>query len=236
MRRTLRYAGAVRRRKLALLTLIFFALMTFIITWRWTSTVLPQVVPYEELNFPKIRTTCPLFRDRIVHFDLKGMPPKVDYFRQLFPFLRKLNATGILMEYEDMFPYTGELSVLARNDSYTIQDIHEICQIAKANKLELIPLIPTFGNMEFVLKHKKFSHMREKKDPSTICPSNAESAELISKMLRQVHRVHSKVLHLKTVHIGMNLATYGKDSRCKERIIYDLYGNYERLRLEHLSK
>uniref|UniRef100_A0A1I7Y4A1 DUF362 domain-containing protein n=1 Tax=Steinernema glaseri TaxID=37863 RepID=A0A1I7Y4A1_9BILA len=34
----------------------------------------------------------------------------------------------------------------------------------------------------------------------------------------------------------MNLATYGKDSRCKERIIYDLYGNYERLRLEHLSK
>ncbi|KAK0401893.1 hypothetical protein QR680_016033 [Steinernema hermaphroditum] len=176
-------------------------------------------------------------RLRIVHFDLKGAPPRVAYYRKIFPVLRRLNATGILMEYEDMFPYSGELSVLARNDSYTVEEIYEICQLAKEHKLELIPLIPTFGSVEFLLKHKKFSHLKEKKDPSTVCPSSEESVELIKKMIKQIYRVHSKVSKLKSIHIGMNdPPRVGVDNRCKKRLVYELDWNVETLKLEHLTK
>ncbi|PIO57584.1 hypothetical protein TELCIR_20998 [Teladorsagia circumcincta] len=45
----------------------------------------------------------------IVHFDLKGAPPKIQYFLELLELVAKSGATGILIEWEDMFPWSGEL-------------------------------------------------------------------------------------------------------------------------------
>lgn len=42
---------------------------------------------------------------RFVHLDLKGAPPKISYFRQIFPLLKEAGANGILLEYEDMFSF-----------------------------------------------------------------------------------------------------------------------------------
>jgi hexosaminidase len=55
---------------------------------------------------------------RLVHLDLKGAPPKISYYEELFPILYKWGATGLLIEYEDMFPYWGELEELACKDAY----------------------------------------------------------------------------------------------------------------------
>lgn len=77
---------------------------------------------------------------KLVHLDLKGAPPRIDYLHkvialltylflicmlnarglsdmtvpslQLIGLFSGLGADGILVEYEDMFPYEGELKVL----------------------------------------------------------------------------------------------------------------------------
>lgn len=36
-------------------------------------------------------------KKRIVHFDLKGAPPLVGYFKRMFPLIKNMGATGILM-------------------------------------------------------------------------------------------------------------------------------------------
>ncbi|ETN86214.1 hypothetical protein NECAME_01342 [Necator americanus] len=101
------------------------------------------------------------FAQAIVHLDLKGAPPLMSVYEWFFPLLRKLNVHGVLMEYEDMFPYTESLAQIKRSDHYTEEDIARINQLATDNSLELIPLVQTFGHMEFILKHSTFVDLRE---------------------------------------------------------------------------
>ena len=45
-------------------------------------------------------------------------------FLQIFPLMRKWGATGLLIEYEDMFPYWGPLSEISSEHTYRY--IHSI--------------------------------------------------------------------------------------------------------------
>lgn len=97
--------------------------------------------------------------ERIVHLDLKGAPPTLTYFRQLFPLLYALNVTGVLIEYEDVFPYSEKFTHAI--NTYTKEDIRVLLKLAKKSKIKVIPLVQTFGHLEFVLKVYKFFHLRE---------------------------------------------------------------------------
>jgi hexosaminidase len=104
----------------------------------------------------------PFKGNRIVHLDLKGAPPRVSYYEEFFPLIRALGATGILMEYEDMFPFSGpQLQDLPAYNAYSKSDIKHILQLATNNGLEIIPLIQTFGHLEFLLKLQKYTELRE---------------------------------------------------------------------------
>uniref|UniRef100_A0A2K6QAT0 Hexosaminidase D n=1 Tax=Rhinopithecus roxellana TaxID=61622 RepID=A0A2K6QAT0_RHIRO len=88
------------------------------------------------------------FKMRLVHLDLKGAPPKVSYLSEIFPLFRALGANGLLIEYEDMFPYEGSLRLLRAKYAYSPSEIKEILHLAGLNELEVIPLVQTFGHME----------------------------------------------------------------------------------------
>ncbi|XP_066914042.1 hexosaminidase D-like [Clytia hemisphaerica] len=137
---------------------------------------------------------------KLIHMDLKGAPPKVEYFLEVMEISQKFGATGLLIEYEDMFPWSGDLKMVARKNAYTQEQLKNILNKAAELKLEIVPLIQTFGHLEFVLKHKEFATLRAKKDVTTsICPLNNQSLPLIKKMLDQVVDFHQ---NLKWIHLG----------------------------------
>ena len=90
--------------------------------------------------------------ERIVHIDLKGALPKVAYFKELFKMLKEFGATGILIEYEDVFPFTGRLKEAVSGNAYSLSDIEYIKKQAVTNGLYIIPLIQTYGHLEWILK------------------------------------------------------------------------------------
>ncbi|GLH02851.1 Hexosaminidase domain-containing protein [Gryllus bimaculatus] len=167
----------------------------------------------ERNNFMEQHNSVMFRGHRVVHLDLKGAPPRVAYYDELFPLLRSLGATGILIEYEDMFPYSDGLKDLAAHNAYTKADIKHILKVANENELEIIPLIQTFGHLEFVLKLEKFSNLREvPKYPQVVCPSNNDTFPVLAMMINQIMKLHP---HIKHLHIGCDEVYYlGNCIRC----------------------
>ncbi|KFB51952.1 hypothetical protein ZHAS_00020120 [Anopheles sinensis] len=177
---------------------------------------------------------------RLVHFDLKGAPPKMAYLRRLLPILKTLGATGILLEYEDMFPYGGQLAPLAARNAYTRDEILELLKAAFALGLNVIPLVQTFGHLEFALKLKDFAHLREVGDsPQALCPSYNASLVFLEALLEQVIEYHTptaneNLLHkedigrltpkLTHIHIGCDEVYHlAECPRCRHRLRDQLF-------------
>ncbi|XP_008945143.1 PREDICTED: hexosaminidase D-like, partial [Merops nubicus] len=137
---------------------------------------------------------------RLVHLDLKGAAPRVSYLEQVFPLLSQLGANGILIEYEDMFPFKGELEILKSPYAYSEEDIERIQQLAELHKLEVVPLVQTFGHVEFILKHEKYQHLREvERFPNSFNPHVPETLALLKSILSQVMEKHRRSTW---IHIG----------------------------------
>uniref|UniRef100_A0A6Q2XZF2 beta-N-acetylhexosaminidase n=1 Tax=Esox lucius TaxID=8010 RepID=A0A6Q2XZF2_ESOLU len=153
---------------------------------------------------------------KLVHLDLKGAPPRIDYLHKLIGIFAGLGADGLLVEYEDMFPYEGELKVLqaTQHSPYSREEVLSIQEVAKSHGLEVIPLVQTFGHLEFVLKHKSLWGLREVPHClGTLNPHREEGVRLVQEMLRQVVELHPGST---SVHIGADevyLLGEGEESR-----------------------
>uniref|UniRef100_A0A146KRY0 beta-N-acetylhexosaminidase n=1 Tax=Lygus hesperus TaxID=30085 RepID=A0A146KRY0_LYGHE len=158
---------------------------------------------------------------RLVHLDLKRAPLRVDYLEKLFPLMKEWGATGLLIEWEDTFPYFGELTVIGSANSesgaYSEDDVDRILQLADSNDLMVVPLVQTFGHLEFVLRHDKYAYLREvSKYPSSICPSHPDTMMLITNMVDQVMGKVSKPIQY--FHIGADEVWHlGMCSSCSEQ-------------------
>ncbi|NXN95440.1 HEXDC Hexosaminidase, partial [Rhinopomastus cyanomelas] len=158
---------------------------------------------------------------RLVHLDLKGAAPRVSYLEQLFPLLSQLGANGLLIEYEDMFPYKGDLEILRSPYAYSEEDIERIQQLAELHKLEVVPLVQTFGHVEFILKHERYQHLREvERFPNSFNPHAPDTVVLLKSILAQVMEKHrrSSWIHIgadEVFHLGEGLDSKNWMSRNK---------------------
>ncbi|XP_026869141.2 hexosaminidase D [Electrophorus electricus] len=173
---------------------------------------------------------------KLVHLDLKGAPPRMNYLREIINLFADLGANGILIEYEDMFPYEGELKILQSNSHppYSREEIISIQDIAYSRGLEIIPLVQTFGHLEFVLKHSIFRKLREVSHClGTLNPHIKQGVTLVMEMLHQVMELHPKSTAL---HIGADeVYMLGQGEQSKEWLTNPGY-NIHKLFLSYITK
>ncbi|CAF1273626.1 unnamed protein product [Rotaria magnacalcarata] len=164
---------------------------------------IPEYHSIEQIPYPVINTKN---LERFVHLDLKGAAPKLDYYQKLFPFLKRLGATGLLIEYEDMFPFVNHLAIIKHGLAYSKHDIQLILQLADMNGLKIMPLLQVYGHLEYVLKLKEFMHLREdKRYPQVITPCLEESYKLIFEMIDQMLSLHPFISYF---HMGCDEVYY----------------------------
>ncbi|VVC86586.1 unnamed protein product [Leptidea sinapis] len=144
--------------------------------------------------------------ERIIHFDFKGAPLKISYLEKVLNCIKTWGATGILIEWEDTFPYKSELVNFGSikgcggDGMYTLKEVQHIMKFAKTIGLEVIQLVQTIGHMEFVLKHPQCANLRESvKSPSVVCPSKPDSFKLVCSLVQQTLDAQPDA---KYIHIG----------------------------------
>ena len=92
-----------------------------------------------------------------------------------------------------MFPFEGMLKDVAAVNHYNKSDIYNILIKSKELGLEVIPLVQTFGHMEFILKHGQFAHLRDNSEmPESICPCHEQTMKLIGLYIDQVQSNSNK--------------------------------------------
>lgn len=136
-----------------------------------------------------------------------------------------------------MFPWTGILEPVKSPSSYSLSEIQQFLHQATALELEVIPLVQTFGHLEYVLKIEKFRHLREiDQFPAAICPSRNESFELVSQIIDQVMALHTSNTGLdghlppKWLHIGADeVFQIGHCQLCQLK-------DREQIYLDHISR
>nr|XP_046232548.1 hexosaminidase D [Scatophagus argus]XP_046232549.1 hexosaminidase D [Scatophagus argus] len=173
---------------------------------------------------------------KLVHLDLKGAPPRVEYLHKLIELFSELGVNGLLVEYEDMFPYEGELKLLqaTTHPAYSHEEVLSVQEFAKSKGIEVIPLVQTFGHMEFVLKHQPMWGLREVPYcVGTLNPHKEEGVRLVMEMVRQVVKLHPG---LSTLHIGADeVYILGEGKESKQWL--DSRGRtVEQLFLSHVTK
>nr|XP_026653482.1 hexosaminidase D isoform X2 [Zonotrichia albicollis] len=170
---------------------------------------------------------------RLVHLDLKGAAPRAQYLEQVLPLLRALGATGLLLEYEDTFPYTGPLEVLQAPHAYSPEELQALLSWARAQGLDVVPLVQSFGHMEFVLKHRQFAHLREVKElPNALNPHKEESLALVKAMIDQVMALHQD---LQWFHIGCDEVYYLGEGEESKQWLQQQNNTPQKLCLSHIK-
>lgn len=132
-----------------------------------------------------------------------------------------------------MFPFTEPISEISANNKYSKTEIADIIALCKKLDLELIPLIQTFGHLEFSLKLSKFRFLREiDRFPTAVCPSKTDSFDkLIKHIVDQVISFHKESGHdLKYIHIGCDEVFHiGNCDLCRGK-------DHDELFLKHVQK
>ncbi|VDK85691.1 unnamed protein product [Litomosoides sigmodontis] len=190
----------------------------------------------KRLHVPSSSQSYFIAPNRIFHLDLKGAAPKMDYLLKLVPFIKQIGATGIMIEYEDMFPFTGKLSGVKAGNAYTLDELRHFLRTIQTHNLDIIPLVQTVGHLEYILKYPNFSKYREEERyPQVICLTDEGAVNLVQEALRQILNLH-KDFAMKYFHIGADEVF--QIGRCEKDRSYMINNNVdtEFLLLKHIAR
>ncbi|MCD6290544.1 MAG: family 20 glycosylhydrolase, partial [Anaerolineae bacterium] len=170
---------------------------------------------------------------RVFHLDLKDQMLSFDYILRLIDRLASLRYNVLLVEYEDKFPYSGDI-IPAHPERLTLDEVATLIEHCRERGIEVVPCVPTLGHLEFVLYHRP--ELAETDARYQVCPLKPEALALIKRMIDEVLALHPTSRFL---HVGGDETWYlGRCPACRRVAAREgvaaLYGRFMRDVLAHV--
>jgi len=158
--------------------------------------------------------SSPAVKNRFYHICMSGTTPNIESLIELMKDLKILKYNGIVIEFENKFPYKKHNSFLHQNH-YMLEDIKKIRKTAKEFALQIVPLVQCLGHLEFLLKFDEFKGLCEKKGHvSSACPLKNGTFDLFKSFAGEILFAFPET---KYFHIGADeVRVHGKCPECKK--------------------
>ena len=135
---------------------------------------------------------------RCYHIDLKKGSGGIEDIKRTLKRLRQLRYNAVLIEYENRIRLDS-LPGVAVDDAFTHDEVREIVRFAEENGIKVIPLLQSFGHLEYLLGNPAYRKYSESQTVfSQLCPLNDEAFELWKKAFDEVRSLHpdSEYFHI----------------------------------------
>ncbi len=148
---------------------------------------------------------------KVAHLDLKGMQLGQELLLEWVERLAAFGYTGLLVEYEDRFPYRSPLA-RRKDEVWSPEFLRSFLDTARRVGLSVIPLQQTLGHLEYALRWDLYAEYRMPVGfPSTLHLGSPKAKAWLKELLVEVIRAHEDS---PVIHLGMDearsLGTYAK--------------------------
>lgn len=148
------------------------------------------MLPSSTLPGPEPRAT-PAFALRAFHLDLRVQVMTPAALHRLADELVELGYNALVIEWEASFPYRRHATV-SHERAYHPADVRGFLRHCREVGLATIPLQQTFGHLEHVLRHPRYTSVREDAlDRCQLCPCRVEPAlQLVRELIADIGEFH----------------------------------------------
>jgi hypothetical protein len=150
------------------------------------------------------------------HLDMKMGQFRPEYLSSLFLRLRQAGYDTVVFEIEDKVSLDC-IGSAAWCEAYSKEEFADILSNCLSAGLQAIPLIQTYGHLEWLLTHSPFQPLREQASIAyTICPLKEDSRKFL---LRYVDEVCELFGNPRYIHLGGDEAVYmGTCPDCEAKV------------------
>lgn len=133
------------------------------------------------------------------HLDLRIQVMTPEALKNFATELANFGINTIIMEWEATYPYEKHATI-SNSLSYTRDEVEDFIEHCDSLGIDVIPLQQTFGHLEYVLRHDRYSGLKEdRKEISQVCPLETDLNQALFKgLLSDMAKIH----HSKYLHIG----------------------------------
>lgn len=156
------------------------------------------------------------FKIKAFHVDLRTQVMTMDALTDLADKLSEIGVNTIIMEWEATFPYEKH-ATLSNKYAYKPNEIKAFIDYCKNINIDVIPLQNCFGHVEYILRHDRYSKLREDaQDISQVCPMQEKlNKQVFTEIFTEMASMHpSKYFHIG----GDETRLLGNCKRCAAKV------------------
>ena len=119
------------------------------------------------------------FTVRGFHVDLRIQVMTMDALKALADDLAAFGMNTLVMEWEASYPYQNNATISSEL-AYTREEVRSFVDYCEDLGIDVIPLQQCFGHVEYILRHDRYSELKEdRKEISQLCPLKEEDDSLL---------------------------------------------------------